>query len=152
MQAIIALPNGDNWRGSLSLRSALLRPVCGVPLIARVVATAERSGADEVLLIGSPDDAAKIKDICSRCLKSLSPDFMKFVPNDNCDFDSSASWIELSDQLQNELLWIPWNWVTNAHFLCDLPLLKGRPRTWSLPERLLRSKLVRDESDLAPAP
>lgn len=150
MQAVITLPNGDNWRDSLSLRSVLLRRVCGVPLIARVVATAERAGADEVLLVGNLNDAVEIRGVCSRYLKSRSSNLIKFVPNDHFYSASRASWKELSDQLRNEFLWIPWNWVTNAHALRDLPLLGGRPRTWSVPGRLLRSELISDESDFLP--
>lgn len=152
MQTVIALPNRDNGRESISLRSALLRLACGVPLIARAVGTAERAGADEVLLVGNLNDAVEIKDVCSRYLRSLSPNLIKFVPNDNFDPTSRARWKELSAQLRTEFLWVPWNWVTYADALRDLPLSKVKPQTWLVPGRLLRSELVSDKSDFLPLP
>src|SRR5690348_4668076 len=150
MQAVIALPNHDN-RLSASDGAFLLQPVCGIPLIARVIGTAERAGADEVLLVGSLRDPVEIKNVCSQRLESSS-NIIDIVPDDSFDPSSTVSWKGLSGRLQNEFLWIPWNWITSARVLADLPQLQGKPLSWSVPWRLLRSEVPREDSGSLPFP
>lgn len=147
MQAVIALPNRDKLGGLLSPSSPLLRRVCGVPLIARVIATAARSGVTEVLLIGNGSDAEIILDVSSPYLKSPSREFIQVISTQNFNPASGASWKAISAQLESELIWIPWNWVTYPHALSDLSFSGGRPQSWSVPVRMLRSELIGDESD-----
>ena len=51
MQAVLAIPGLEALRNYGEPSDVLLRPVAGVPLLARVLATAARAGVDSVLVI-----------------------------------------------------------------------------------------------------
>ena len=41
-----------------------------------------------------------------------------------------SSWMNLQDQLEDQFIWLPWNWVTYARALAKLPELKQSSPDW----------------------
>ena len=131
MQAIIAVPPFNTLIGKQKAGDLLRREVAGVPLLERVVLTASRAGATDILLV--------CREAVCQTLPLRIPlpgsqiraiQFSKFDP---LDF---ASWTELDAFLEDQFLWIPWNWVTTKQFLKDLPLQKTDLVDWARPVRV----------------
>jgi CMP-2-keto-3-deoxyoctulosonic acid synthetase len=53
MQMVIAIPCREELEALGGAEEALLRKLCGVPLLVRVIATGMRAGADRLLVIHS---------------------------------------------------------------------------------------------------
>lgn len=136
MQALIALPPSDNSPDRRTLQGALQRPICGLPLICRVIATASRAGAKQVLLVGSEEQVSAVEELCSRFLRPGSFEITPVISQVAFDPDSSRAWKTFSDRLEADFLWIPWNWVTNVHALRSLEPLDARSLNWEKPSRL----------------
>lgn len=139
MQAVIALPV---CREAAEADELLFREICGIPLLVRSIATATRAGADEVLLIyprGFPSETAtKLRE---NKLLSASPR-LDFVAVRDFDPSSTSSWGEVVGHLGRELLWFPWNWVTNKQSVLKLPVLEHNTGKWNFPARLKRSSVL----------
>src|SRR6516225_8776180 len=122
MQAVIAIPAFAARIDRQKAAELLMYPVAGVPLLKRIVLTASRAGATDILLI------------CPKCLNHASLQkfseevfqygsrisviqFGTFNPLD------ASNWARLEAHLRDQFLWIPWNWVTTKQFLINLPLL-----------------------------
>lgn len=138
MQAVIALPADQKLRWLGDPHSFLLRRICGVPLIVRVVATAVRAGATEVLFLSSEAYSLNLEKVIAQ---HLSPEFLagvKIVQQARFDPNSPVAWKSLGGELQGDFLWIPWNWVTHIGALRDLTLLRFTPASWSKPAHVLR--------------
>jgi phosphatidylglycerophosphate synthase len=54
----------------------------------------------------------------------------------------SSSWTNLQDCLENQFMWLPWNWVTNTRTLSDLPSCGRSLQTFSLPSWISKSEVV----------
>lgn len=122
MQAVIVLPPLEGPEGHDEGYRRLLRPVSGVGLLTRIVATAARAGVDSVLLVhseGTPID---------RLQAQLSPDLFRGVAvrtiATDAPFDptDTACWRALQDHLEDVVLWLPFNWVTVKKVLGTLML------------------------------
>jgi phosphatidylglycerophosphate synthase len=137
MQALIALPASDGSAGPDTRHALLQRPICGLPLICRVIATASRAGAKQVLLIGSREQVNAIEELSSRFLRPGSFKLTPVVSQETFDPDSSCAWKTLRVSLEADFLWIPWNWVTSVHALRGLLPLDGKPLTWEKPAYLI---------------
>src|SRR5262249_1493929 len=57
----------------------------------------------------------------------------KAIRVNDFDPDTLSSWARLNSALQNEFLWIPWNWITNKTFLAGLPLVNKLFVDWNRP-------------------
>lgn len=140
MQAIIALP--DSQGSTLAERDLLFLEISGVPLLERVIATASRAGADEILLLFpgfiSCDVVKRVRESAILCAGPL----VEFVSVPGFYPPCPAAWQQISTRLQDEFLWIPWNWVTSKHALGSLPLLERSPQLWTLPVRLTRDAVA----------
>lgn len=136
MQALIVLPASDKHFGSDSACDYICRPICGIPLVCRVIATAGRAGADEILVICNQQQEAKIRQLCSSSLPLRSFDISYVIQKEGFDPDSSFAWKTYRDRLDADFLWVPWNWVTHARALRGLPTLDAKPATWDRPAHL----------------
>lgn len=138
MQIILAIPSNQELQAHGGTEEALLRDVSGVPLVIRIVATGLRAGANRVLIVHSDPLPREIQDALrsSKILRAARE--MKFVRIPLFDPASRQSWQDLSASLENELLWLPWNWVTNKYALTALRRLDKRPYAWDRPIVLSR--------------
>ena len=147
MQAIIALP--DFQDSTPEARNLLFRDICGVPLLVRVIATASRAGADEVLLIFPGSISCDVvKRVRESTILAAGP-LVECISVPGFYPPCPAAWKQISKRLEDEFLWIPWNWVTNKHALGCLPLLERSPKLWTLPVRMTRDA-VANPSEFVP--
>ena len=104
MQAVIAMPAADAV-------DRLDAPVCGVPLIVRVIETALRAGATRVLLLYPPNLPA------DRPRKLLTWLFKKDAPVQAVRLAQtfhpgrSSDWAEIEGYLDPQFLWTPYDFV-----------------------------------------
>ena len=73
MQIVIAIPHDGELESNGGAERLLLHPVCGVPLLVRIIATAMRAGADQALVIHRGGIAAEVEKTlrASRILGTL---------------------------------------------------------------------------------
>jgi phosphatidylglycerophosphate synthase len=57
------------------------------------------------------------------------------------DPNSRSSWTNLEGLLEDRFVWLPWNWVTNARALANLPESQDSPFTWDAPTWVSKSWL-----------
>ena len=139
MQAILSIPESRSGRDPEQL---LFREIGGVPLLIRVVATASRAGADEVLLIFPGFIPCEIVKRVRESKILSRGTLVKCLSVQDFDPASASGWQQISTRLQDEFFWIPWNWVTNKHALVALRPLAYEPATWSVPSRLKRDAVM----------
>jgi phosphatidylglycerophosphate synthase len=141
MQAILTLPDfgsdvsndgsGELWR----------REVCGVPLLIRTITTAIRGGVRDLRIVYHGAFPSEIAETLreSKLLSALTN--LEFISVPHLGDDLQPQWMEIARQLDDEFLWLPWNWVTNKHGLLSLKTLDHDSSDWSLPARLNRDDL-----------
>jgi phosphatidylglycerophosphate synthase len=136
MQAVMVIPSGSE--------AMLTRKVAGVPLLVRVLATAVRAGVKELILLWPADADPAIWDKCvtSRALQGLQTRKIRCLPFDPRE---SGNWAAIGSLLNDEFLWLPWNFVTVVRFLTAIKTSMVLPLSWGKPVRL-----VRDLSDRSP--
>jgi phosphatidylglycerophosphate synthase len=135
MKAVLAIPGNADI-------SLLSRKVCGVPLLARTLATAQRAGVREFLIIWS-DSALRRAVACSLQSPPLkSSGAFHFRCVDGFNPDLQESWSGVLPQLPERFLWIPWNWVTDKRGLGELPLCRFLPLDWGEPAIVDKSAIV----------
>jgi phosphatidylglycerophosphate synthase len=129
MQAVMAIPSGSE--------AMLTRKVAGVPLLERVLATAVRAGVKELILLWPADADPAILDRCvtSRALQGLQP---RMIPGLLFDPRDQRSWAAIGSLLNDEFLWLPWNFVTAARFLKAVTTSADLPLRWGKPVRLVK--------------
>jgi phosphatidylglycerophosphate synthase len=133
MQVILAIPSNQELKAYGGTEEALLRDVSGVPLVVRIVATGLRAGADRVLVVHREPLPREIQVALqsSKILRAARE--MEFVHIPLFDPASRQSWQDLSAFLDEELLWLPWTWVTNKYALTALRPNNKRPYAWDRP-------------------
>jgi phosphatidylglycerophosphate synthase len=113
MQVVIAMPAAES-------ADRLDSPVCGVPLIVRVIQTALRAGATRFLLLYPPELPGKRPR--ELFLWSLHNDAcMEAVRLDHAFHpDQRGDWAEIRDLLDHQFLWMPCDYVTHRAALAQL--------------------------------
>lgn len=119
----------------------LLRPIGGVPLLVRVLATAARAGADRVLLIWPSSVQCRLRErvLQSKLLRGL--EVVTVISQEAFRPTVSAHWEKLSDYLPAEFLWLPWNWVTAKQCLTALEPISMSLADWRRPVLIARNKM-----------
>jgi len=151
MQAVIAIPELSVLRTFADAEGVLTREIAGVPLLVRAIATAMRAGVDSLLVIWPPDVEQSIWNRCaaSPLLRGLQATHLVrlFDPRQPDDWDAIAL------SLEEQFLWLPWNWVTHKRELAGLPLLAVQPVTWVIPALMKkRAATCRARVQLAAGP
>ena len=138
MQIILAIPSNQELQAFGGAEEALLRDVSGVPLVIRIVATGLAAGADRVLVLHGDRLPREVQEALrsSKVLRAARE--IKFVRVPLFDPASRQSWDDLPATLDEELLWLPWNWITNKYALAALRPLNRRPYVWDGPVVLSR--------------
>lgn len=135
MKAVLAIPGGV-------VPGLLSREICGISLFAGILATAQRAGVRDFLIIWS-DTALKTGIECnlqSPPLKSGS--YFQFLAVNGFDPEVQSSWSSVLPELPTRFLWIPWNWVTDARGLKQLPLCRHIPLNWREPALVEKSAVL----------
>jgi phosphatidylglycerophosphate synthase len=135
MKAIIAIP------GNLD-PSLLSREICGVPLLARTLATAQRAGVTDFLIVWSAGTIRKFITCCLQSPPLQSGSAFHFQSADGFNPGSQSSWAKLLPELPGRFLWIPWNWVTDKGGLKALRPCCFLPLDWSEPALVEKSAIV----------
>lgn len=117
MQILLSLPDIDEIEASGSVEQSLFRKVCGIPLLARVIATASRSGGTEVLLLHP-------KTLPEGWLKAgLNSARLSSIPVHTLaldrafDPDDLSDWQAIDKRSEAKFLWLPWNYVADKNAL-----------------------------------
>ncbi len=112
MQIVIALPDEE--------RATVETPICGVPLLTRVISAAVRAGGTSVLLLAPPGWPLRW---LTRLLKS-QPIESVFVEAEEFEwrFDPEIPehWQAVEDRLDDRFLWIPYDYIPHRAPLTDL--------------------------------
>jgi len=140
MQIVVLAPEAT----SVAARSEakLTREICGVALLERTLLTAQRTGASEVLLVWPQSLPLELAEgtLQSRLLKKK--DNVRLVQVEHFDPNVCSSWTNLQNQLEDQFLWLPWNWVTYARALAKLPALKQSSPDWGGPTWASKAAIV----------
>jgi phosphatidylglycerophosphate synthase len=143
MQAVIAIPSFNTSSGKQNAAKLLMRHVAGVPLLNRVILTAGRAGATDILLIcpaavrhALPEDFWQEVFQYGGRIRVIQVD--GFTPRD------SSSWAKLGADVNGDFLWIPWNWVTTKQFLTILPLQTMTSVDWAEAAHISEHEVIRD--------
>ncbi len=129
MQALMVIPPGSE--------AILAQDVAGVPLLVRVLATAVRSGVKELILLWPADADPEVWDRCSfsPALHGLQTRSIRGLPFDPRD---CSNWVALASLLNDEFLWLPWNFVTTSRFLKGVKTSSNLPVRWERPARIVK--------------
>jgi phosphatidylglycerophosphate synthase len=156
MQVVIAIPellvdtSFFEFLGVLEVPDVaphyLLRRVCGVPLLTRVLATAAKAGADHVLLIWPSSVPSEIREQVLRSDLLCGLQVFTLVREEGFDPTNSANWENLRPELATEFLWLPWNWVTAKRCLSGLQPVPINQADWSRPVLVDRNEVTAGES------
>jgi phosphatidylglycerophosphate synthase len=140
MQIVVVAPEATSVVAHSDAR--LTREICGVGLLERTLVTAQRAGASEVLLVwpqSLPLEFA-VGTLQSCLLKKK--DNVRLVQVEHFDPNARSSWMNLEAQLEDQFIWLPWNWVTYARALAKLPGLKQSSPDWGGPTWASKTAVV----------
>ncbi len=109
MQVLIALPDPAEFPSPRACAEAVSRKVCGVPLLARVLVTAKRSGASKALLLAPKalPESAWAPQLRTSQLADLPIETVML--DKPFDPGSAADWQSIQERLESQVLWLPWN-------------------------------------------
>lgn len=132
MQVVIAIPEKIGSK-TLDVPEGLLRLVCGVPLLTRVLVTAVRAGIDNVLLLWPKTVPSWIREtaLSSDLLRDLG--VVTVFLKKEFDPMERQSWGAIEQYVAPEFLWMPWNWVTVKRTLSELQPQSMRSADWKRP-------------------
>lgn len=145
MQVVIAIPPFTNTIGGQEASNLMMREVAGVPLLKRIVLTARRAGATDVLFL-CPD--VQGRTFARAFSRELFPNDsrIRVIHAGNFNAQDLSNWARLNPHPDDRFLWIPWNWVTTKQFLTNLPLQNPTLVNWSKPARISLREDDRDHS------
>jgi phosphatidylglycerophosphate synthase len=139
VQALIAIPDIKTLNQYGGPAEALLRQIAGVPLLARVIKTAIRAGIDSVLVIWPSDVPQSVWFLAQAQLAAEKLCGLVIVHQGPFEPRQKANWEALSGFLDDQFLWLPWNWVTNKRELASLKASPAVPADWSIPIQLTKA-------------
>jgi phosphatidylglycerophosphate synthase len=142
MQAVIAIPSSTALVGKQKATELLNRSVAGVPLLKRIILTANRAGVTDILLICA-DALGVVQKFLPDGSRIRVAQFAKFDPRD------SSSWTKLEARLDDQFLWLPWNCVTSKQFLTNLPLQNIASVDWAVPAHISLFGVVHEQTTSA---
>lgn len=148
MQAIVAIPQIASLVCNKKASELMMTPVAGVPLLVRTLMTATRAAADDILLIspaGLSDEVTRT--VLETALRYGVP--VSVIHLDNFDPSAASSWAKLAPCLEEQFLWLPWNWVTTKQFLAHLPAAPIHSLNWSEPAHAALHEVTRDKPSSA---
>ena len=133
MRVVIAVPEFDALVTYPSPEEALMKPVCGVPLLIRTVAMAARAQADDVLVVWPESAPEELAEICMSSALLRQRTNVKLLRVKSFDPGNASSWANILDHLESRFIWLPWNWVSYKRILTQLPLVNILDADWYRP-------------------
>jgi len=140
MQAVVAIPGLTALSNYSDGADVLTREIAGIPLLIRVIATARRAGADSLLVVW-PEGVDPT--VWSRCaahplLRGLRITYLvrPFDPQ------KPDNWRAVAAYLEDQFLWLPWNWVTHKRALAELAPPPHQPVAWNAPALLEKQSAI----------
>jgi phosphatidylglycerophosphate synthase len=132
MRTVISIPEFAGTVSEPQASEMLMRPVAGVPLLMRTLLTAVRAGASEVLLICP---AALSDRLLQRFTAELTQRGVRVNTIRVGGFNPRAlsAWVILRPHLEEQFVWLPWNWVTTKQSIMQLSRVKLDLADWSKP-------------------
>ena len=132
MKAVVAIPEVAGLLCEEQASEILMRPVAGVPLLMRTILTAVKAGASDILLVCPMALSARLLE---RFTAELVRRGVKVTALHVADFNPRAAsgWLILKPYLEEQFVWLPWNWVTIKQSIVQLPLVKLEFVDWSKP-------------------
>ena len=132
MTAVIAIPELASLVSEQHATQMLMRPVAGVPLLMRTALTAVRAGISQVLLICPVSLNGRLlqqftAELAERGVQVSILRVREFNPR------AWSGWAILRQHLEQQFVWLPWNWVTLKQSIAQLPLVKLEFVDWSKP-------------------
>src|SRR2546427_9066811 len=113
MQFVVVVPEFATVADCYTDTNVLMRPVCGVPLLLRTLATAARAGADDVLLVWPENAPTGLGETSIHAPLLGGPGPVRLVRVKNLDPRPRASWVTVLDGFDTQLLPVPWDRVTD---------------------------------------
>ena len=140
MQIVVVAPEATSVAANSDAR--LTREICGVGLLERTLVTAQRAAASEVFLVWPQSLPLALAEatLQSRLLKKK--DNVRLLRVEHFDPNACSSWTNLQSQLEEQFIWLPWNWVTYARALARLPELKQSSPDWGGPTWASKTAVV----------
>jgi phosphatidylglycerophosphate synthase len=145
VQAVLAIPGLETLRSHGDAAEVLTQKVAGVPLLVRVLATAVRAAVDSILVIWPEDMNPAILESCAGSSLLKGAHVETLVWKHAFDPQSAAHWAAIDARLEDQFLWLPWNWVTHKRALAGLSPSSVCPLTWEHPV-LLKKRAVLDDA------
>src|SRR4051812_28083964 len=112
MQIVVVAPEATSVVSSSNAR--LTREICGVGLLERTLATAQRAGGSEVLLVWPRTLRLEFASTILQSSLLKKKDNVTLVQVEHFDPNACSSWTNLQGKLEEQFIWLPWNWVTSA--------------------------------------
>ena len=148
MQFVVVVPEAN----SPADNARLTQKICGVPLLVRTLATAQRAGADQILLLWPRSMRVAMAEAVLRAPQINRTVEPSVVEIRSFDPNSRSSWSNLEALLEDRFVWLPWNWVTNARALANLPEPQDSLFTWDAPTWVSKAWLSKIVIVSAPSP
>ena len=133
MQAVIAIPDLETLQQYGGAEQALMREVCGVPLLVRMIKTSLRAGVSSLVVMWPASVPQSIWLRCQAALVGERVDGITLVHPASFRPRETASWTAIAGLLDESFLWLPWNFVTHKRALLELCRTAGPPAGWNLP-------------------
>jgi hypothetical protein len=89
----------------------------------RLIATGIRAGADRVLIIHREELSPIVETALRNSKLLIGLRALDFVSAPQFEPEHPISSQKIAAFIDDEVLWLPWNWVTNKHGLTSLELL-----------------------------
>ena len=145
MQVVIVVPgSAGSALASGCVSKRLAREICGVPLLARTLATAQRAGATEILLICPQSVALELAGDFLRSPLLQKVGGIKLLQVQHFDPKAHSSWANLQSYLDERFVWLPWNWVTYVRALANLT--ESNSTNWKAPKWVSKTAVLADVS------
>src|SRR5262245_14214506 len=155
MQVVIVVPEPGSAFDRPGGR--LARKICGVDLLARTLATAQRAGAKDVLLVWPQRMTTLLAEAYLQVPRLRKKGTVRLVQATTFDAKEPSSWKNLQAYLDDRFVWLPWNWVTYPRALANLAQSDESPTNWAAPAWVSRDAVVsgvtlpsRTETDPSP--
>ena len=140
MQVVIVAPEASAV--DMEATARLTRAICGIGLLERTILTAQRAGATEVLLVWPMSMPIELAVAVMRSPRVQKKNNLRLLAVDRFDPDQCGSWLALQSELEGRFVWLPWNWVTNARLLANLPDWEQAPTNWAAPTWVSRNTVA----------
>jgi hypothetical protein len=111
----------------------------------RVIATAGRAAVDSVLVIWPEDVNTAILDSYTELPMLKNVRVEKLIWPSAFNPECAAHWVAIAVRLEDQFLWLPWNWVTHKRALTGLSSSRVLPLTWHSPAMLQKCAVVNQD-------